>query len=74
MFTLVLFPDEVDKRAVKDYFNLPFAQRVLSFIGFVLRLIEEADLCAIPNDAMKIRNRNNVVSAYLFKVFWIEES
>ena len=74
MFTFVPFPDEVDKRAIQDYFNLPFTQRVLSFIGFVLRLVEEADLWAVLNDATKASNRNNVVSVYLFKVFRFEES
>ena len=71
MFTFVLFPDEVDKRAVQDYFNLPFAQRVFSFIGLVLRLVEEGDFCAVLNDATKVRNGNNVVLVYLYEVIRI---
>ncbi len=74
MCTLVSLPDEVDKRAFQDYFNLPFAQRVFSFIGFALRLVEEGDFCAALNDATKVRNGNNVVLVYLYKVIRIEES
>ena len=66
--------NKVDERAFQDYFNLPFTQRMLCFNGFVLRFVEEADLCAILNYITKVRNRKHIILIYLLRVLGIDKS